>query len=448
MGTDGAIDRKALGALVFSDQGKLSQLNAIVWPAIQTKLEGLLDSMDAAAASATPGASPGFVFVEAAVLVEAEWASLFDQVWCVSAPAPQRRVRAIARGRSADSVDAIMARQCSDAQREAVATRVVSNAGTWEDLFVAVSAAIQKSAAQPLGDAATAAALAAAGPLASGPISAQAAASADHDEIVTHVNEKDVVLGGVPRSKMRQQNLWHRATFIFVRRSGGEFIIQKRTDSKDYMPGAWDVPTGGVVSYNEEWLPSAKRELQEELGIPADKAGLRWCFKFPYEDDHAKCWAGVLDCVWDGPLVLQESEVAATAEVAKDAVYRMQAKGAQFTPDGLYALQLYQEWIKRGRPNMPILPGNKEQQVWANRAANDFGGSPLLAELTGDEKARTPAAAAAAAAKEQDAPTPVSWGRVALIGAVLLGLGALALRKSAAAAEAPASTGGHQASGK
>ena len=418
---------------MFADEGKLQELNQLVWPAIKSRIGSALEAMDSAAAAASPGAQRGVVFVEAAVLVEAQWADLFDEVWCISAPAPRRRERAIARGRPADSVDSIIARQCSDAQREAVASRVLTNAGTWEDLFTVVSGAVQKSAAQPLGDAATAAAVAAGGNAAEGPISPQASSSAAGDEIVTHVNEKDEVLGGVLRSKMRQQNLWHRATFIFVRRSGGEFIVQKRTDSKDYMPGAWDVPTGGVVAYNEEWMPSAERELLEELGIPAKAAGLRWCFKFPYEDEHTKCWAGVLDCVWDGPVQLQESEVAATAEVAKDAVYRMQAKGAQFTPDGLYALQLYQEWIKRGRPNMPVLPGNKEQQVWANRAANDFGGSPLLAELTGDESAKTPSvsAAAAQAAAAADA-APVSWGRVAVIGVVLLGLGWLATRKSSA----------------
>ena len=429
----GQIDRKALGSLVFGDEAKLQQLNQLVWPAIRSRIEEALVAMDAAAAQAAPGAARGFVFVEAAVLVEAKWADLFDEVWCVSAPAARREERAIARGRSAESVAAIMARQCSDAQREAVANRVISNAGSWEELYSAVTAAVQKSGAQAFGDAATAAALAAGGPLAEGPLTQQQSASAVGDEIITHVNEKDEVLGGISRSKMRQQNLWHRATFIFVRRSGGEFIIQKRTDTKDYMPGAWDVPTGGVVSYNEEWMPSAQRELQEELGIPGAKAGLRWCFKFPYEDEHTKCWAGVLDCVWDGPLQLQESEVAATAEVAKDAVYRMQAKGAQFTPDGLYALQLYQEWIKRGRPNMPILPGNKEQQVWANRAANDFGGSPLLAELTGDEKAKTPAAAAAAAKVGASAGSePMSWVRIALIGAAVVGLGLLAMRKTAA----------------
>jgi 8-oxo-dGTP pyrophosphatase MutT (NUDIX family) len=327
-------------------------------------------------------------------------------------------------------VDAIINRQVSDAQRELVCSHVISNAGTWEDLFQQVTGALVTSGASPLGDKGTAAALLAAGPLASGPAPPSGIATPT-DEIVTHVNEKDEVLGSVPRSTMRSQNLWHRATFIFVRRSGGEFIIQKRTDTKDYMPGAWDVPTGGVVAYNEEWMPSAQRELQEELGIHGKKAGLRWCFKFPYEDEHTKCWAGVLDCVWDGPLELQEAEVAATAEVAKDGVYRMQAKGATFTPDGLYALQLYQEWIKRGRPNMPILPGNKEQQVWANRAASDFGGSPLLAELTGDEKARTPVARGARASGLVGAleSSGVSWARLAVIGAAVLLGGALVWQK-------------------
>ena len=75
-------------------------------------------------------------------------------------------------------------------------------------------------------------------------------------------------LGGVSRGKVRKENLWHRASCIYIRNeTDGRFLIQIRSIKKDYCPGYFDLATGGVVGAGEDDDISAARELEEELGI-------------------------------------------------------------------------------------------------------------------------------------------------------------------------------------
>jgi len=86
-------------------------------------------------------------------------------------------------------------------------------------------------------------------------------------ELVKHIDENNNELGGVTRAQMRKEALWHRASYIFITNDEGKFCIQKRTDTKDYCPGFYDLVTGGVVDFGEDDDVSASRELAEELGI-------------------------------------------------------------------------------------------------------------------------------------------------------------------------------------
>ncbi len=46
-------------------------------------------------------------------------------------------------------------------------------------------------------------------------------------------------------------------------------LLQKRSARKDSYPGCYDISAAGHVTAGEDVLESAKRELQEELGIMA-----------------------------------------------------------------------------------------------------------------------------------------------------------------------------------
>ena len=127
-GTNGQIDRKALGAKVFGDATQLKRLTDIVWPRIRC----LAGAEIAAAQTRQPEA---VVVLEAAVLLEAGWQDAVDEVWAVVVG----RDIAIARASARDGVDAAAVQARIDAQlsndaRAAKAHVVLDNSGTPEAL--------------------------------------------------------------------------------------------------------------------------------------------------------------------------------------------------------------------------------------------------------------------------------------------------------------------------
>ena len=70
---DGEIDRRALGGIVFSDDEALQRLNAIMHPRIYALAEQRLNAL------AEGGESTAVL--EAALLIEANWTPLVDDVW-------------------------------------------------------------------------------------------------------------------------------------------------------------------------------------------------------------------------------------------------------------------------------------------------------------------------------------------------------------------------------
>ena len=64
-------------------------------------------------------------------------------------------------------------------------------------------------------------------------------------------SETNQPLGSSTRKEMREKNLWHRASYVFVENSQGNFIVQQRSMTKEYCPGGFALATGGVQAPDE-----------------------------------------------------------------------------------------------------------------------------------------------------------------------------------------------------
>lgn len=121
-GPDGALDRGALGRIVFADPLALADLEAIVHPAVRPRI---LAALESAAAERAPA-----VVVEAIKLVEAGLAGLCDEVWLVSCDPSAQRERLLGRGTSPDDAARRIAAQGDLVDRLApFATRVLDTSG-------------------------------------------------------------------------------------------------------------------------------------------------------------------------------------------------------------------------------------------------------------------------------------------------------------------------------
>ncbi len=122
---EGELDRAAMGRLVFADETARRRLEAIVHPLVYERIAEL-------EAEATPG---DLVVHDIPLLVENDRAGDFEAIVVVDAPCEIQRERMVRdRGWSEDDARSRIAAQASREQRRAVATYVIENVGTREDL--------------------------------------------------------------------------------------------------------------------------------------------------------------------------------------------------------------------------------------------------------------------------------------------------------------------------
>jgi dephospho-CoA kinase len=122
-GADGALDRAALGRIVFADAAALRDLEAIVHPAVRPRI---LAELEAAAAAGAPA-----VVIEAIKLVEGGLAELCDEVWLVVCDPAVQLDRLVRRGANPDDARGRIAAQGDLAARlRSAATHVIQTSGS------------------------------------------------------------------------------------------------------------------------------------------------------------------------------------------------------------------------------------------------------------------------------------------------------------------------------
>ncbi len=137
VGTDGEVDRKALGRKVFADPETRRKLESIVWPAMRGMMEKQLDALRADGTE--------IAVLEAALLIEADWIPLTDEVWLVTVSPETARQRLFERnGMNAEDAEARIRAQLTNEKRREYAGLVIENDGTLDELSAAVDDAWSK----------------------------------------------------------------------------------------------------------------------------------------------------------------------------------------------------------------------------------------------------------------------------------------------------------------
>ena len=137
---NGEIDRKALGGKVFGDPAQRKKLESIVWPWMRATMDDRLQQLRREGVPV--------VVLEAAVLIEADWIPIVDQVWLVTVPPDVAQARIMSRnGLSAEQADQRIAAQLSNDERAPHAQVIIDNSGTLDDLEQRVAAEWDKLAA-------------------------------------------------------------------------------------------------------------------------------------------------------------------------------------------------------------------------------------------------------------------------------------------------------------
>lgn len=127
---DGEIDRTKLGNLVFNDSEALSQLEAIVHPLVRQASEMLIQR-----------ASQRVIVIEAIKLLEGDLRKICDSVWVTNAPEEVQIERLIRkRNLTRDQALERIHTQSAQSAKVALANIVITNTGSYDDLWKQVSA--------------------------------------------------------------------------------------------------------------------------------------------------------------------------------------------------------------------------------------------------------------------------------------------------------------------
>ncbi len=136
---NGEIDRKVLGGKVFGKPEALKQLTDIVWPEIRRLAEAEIDRIKT-------NNPEQIIVLEAAVLFEAGWDDIGDEVWVVTVPRETAIARTMDRdGVDRDAVEKRLDSQLSNEERTSRADRVIENDGSESDFLKALDDAWRTS---------------------------------------------------------------------------------------------------------------------------------------------------------------------------------------------------------------------------------------------------------------------------------------------------------------
>nr|KYP51318.1 Nudix hydrolase 3 [Cajanus cajan] len=212
----------------------------------------------------------------------------------------------------------------------------------------------------------------------------------EHLDVLTKTGHKTGV--SKPRGDVHRDGDYHRAVhvWIFAERTQ-EFLLQRRASCKDSWPDLWDISSAGHISAGDSSLTSARRELEEELGVTLRKDAFELIFVFlqecvindgkyinnEYNDVYL---VTTLDRIPLEAFALQETEVSAVKYISYEEYKRLLAnEDSDYVPydvNGEYG-QLFDIIEKRYKENTVARSLTLQKQI------SRYAPISLSAELTG-----------------------------------------------------------------
>lgn len=127
----------------------------------------------------------------------------------------------------------------------------------------------------------------------------------------------------IDRETAHSQGILHRTAHVWLlRKQQGrtQVLLQKRSHNKDSHPGCYDISSAGHIPAGIDFVASALRELEEELGVSVKAEELVFCGRrriFHKDMFHGKAFVdnqvSNIYCVWKDiepeEMKLQKEEV-------------------------------------------------------------------------------------------------------------------------------------------
>ena len=127
--SNGEIDRKTLGAIVFKEKKLLRKLTDIVWPSIKLMAEREIEALKKTNKETT-------IVFEAAVLIEAGWETIGTETWVIEVNPEVAIKRLMLRNEISQSeAQARINSQITNRERAAKADKIITNNDSTKEFF-------------------------------------------------------------------------------------------------------------------------------------------------------------------------------------------------------------------------------------------------------------------------------------------------------------------------
>lgn len=126
---NGELDRSRLADVVFNDPKELEALNGIVHPAVKAEVDRLIRQEERK--------NTNLFIIESAILIEADYGSICDELWYIYVEDSVRRNRLYySRGYNNKKIDEIIAAQLPKEQFMKNCDRVIDNSGVFAETML------------------------------------------------------------------------------------------------------------------------------------------------------------------------------------------------------------------------------------------------------------------------------------------------------------------------
>ncbi len=126
---NGEIHKGRMAAMIFADEELLERVNQIVHPQVRIYLEKRIEE-------AQESGEVELMFIEAALLIEAGYKEIVDELWYIYADVDVRRKRLIkSRGYSIEKIEQIMESQLTEDVFRRECDFIIDNSGDLEESY-------------------------------------------------------------------------------------------------------------------------------------------------------------------------------------------------------------------------------------------------------------------------------------------------------------------------
>ncbi len=126
-----------------------------------------------------------------------------------------------------------------------------------------------------------------------------------------------------PKGSSLQDGQYYLGVHAYLCNARGEYVLQKRVNTKAFLPGGWEVHMGHAMA-GEKAVMALKREIYEEIGILVYDHEIEPIMRLIWEEYHhlVEVFWICKDVTLD-EMKLQQSEVEAIKYVSREEMLEM-----------------------------------------------------------------------------------------------------------------------------